>query len=167
MVHPIIDEYYNYNPYHSRSSKFVQEKGLVTNEKGSNGTPAVTPGIPNSKKSLLHETITSNLVPSMHARSPSSSPAISPAISPSLSPALCPATETIPRVSSPLANINNLSLAPTTPTPPTKPQELGNTKKKRKSLTAAPDAPQPVPDTNPPTRSYGDPLKIRQYFPEL
>jgi glutamine amidotransferase len=35
MIHPIIDEYYNYNPYHSRSSKFAVEKGLVTNEKSS------------------------------------------------------------------------------------------------------------------------------------
>lgn len=45
MVHPIIDEYYNYNPSHSRSSKFVQDKGLVTNEKGtlSSSSPAVTP----------------------------------------------------------------------------------------------------------------------------
>jgi glutamine amidotransferase len=47
MVHPIIDEYYSYNPYHSRSSKFAQDKGLVTNEKAPRNTPpaAVTPGL--------------------------------------------------------------------------------------------------------------------------
>jgi glutamine amidotransferase len=56
MVHPIIDEYYSYNPYHSRSSKFVQDKGLVTNEKGGNASsrslsPATTPGISQSNES--------------------------------------------------------------------------------------------------------------------
>lgn len=46
MVHPIIDDYYSYNPYHSRSSKFVQDKGLVTNEKTPRPThpTADTPG---------------------------------------------------------------------------------------------------------------------------
>ncbi|KAL5611572.1 hypothetical protein BROUX41_000843 [Berkeleyomyces rouxiae] len=33
MVHPIIDQYYNRNPDHVRSSAFVQTKGLATNEK--------------------------------------------------------------------------------------------------------------------------------------
>ncbi len=42
MVHPIIDEYYSYNPYHSRSSKFAQDKGLVTNEKVSQPNNTLT-----------------------------------------------------------------------------------------------------------------------------
>jgi hypothetical protein len=41
MIHPIVDKYYSYNPYHSRSSKFVRDKGLITNEK--NGPLGVTP----------------------------------------------------------------------------------------------------------------------------
>lgn len=48
MVHPIIDNYYSYNPYHCRSSKFVQEKGLVADEKAARAmtmtaTPSVLP----------------------------------------------------------------------------------------------------------------------------
>ncbi|KAF4120858.1 glutamine amidotransferase [Geosmithia morbida] len=34
MMHPIVDKYYERDPYHTRSSAFVQEKGLVSNEKG-------------------------------------------------------------------------------------------------------------------------------------
>ncbi|CAD6505973.1 BgTH12-06905 [Blumeria graminis f. sp. triticale] len=33
MVHPIIDEYYDASPSHSRSTKFVHDQGLVANEK--------------------------------------------------------------------------------------------------------------------------------------
>lgn len=33
MVHPIIDKYYERDPYHVRSSAFVQAKGLTSNEK--------------------------------------------------------------------------------------------------------------------------------------
>lgn len=33
MVHPIIDEYYDASPSHSRSTKFVQDQGLIANEK--------------------------------------------------------------------------------------------------------------------------------------
>jgi len=63
MVHPIIDEYYNHNPYHLRSSAFVVEKGLVSNEKGIT-PPTRSPGTPiepseESKKHLaalgMHE----------------------------------------------------------------------------------------------------------------
>jgi len=46
MIHPIIDKYYSHNPYHARSSKFVQDKGLITNEKnGAGATPLASPGI--------------------------------------------------------------------------------------------------------------------------
>lgn len=46
MVHPIIDENYSYNPYHSRSSNYARAKGLVATEKASNtasSTPRSTP----------------------------------------------------------------------------------------------------------------------------
>lgn len=149
MVHPIIDEYYNYNPYHARSSKFVQDKGLVTNEKGnlSSRSPAVTPGLPNHEHkrlgaSNLHDSIASTLLPSMHSPSPPPDPEYRH-----------------------LLPVKNLPLREA------KPQELGNTKKKRKSLlgvenmTANRDPPQVEVEVRP--TAYGDPLKIAQYFPEL
>ncbi|KAG5970653.1 hypothetical protein E4U55_001535 [Claviceps digitariae] len=33
MIQPILDKYYEGDPYHVRSSAFVQAKGLVSNEK--------------------------------------------------------------------------------------------------------------------------------------
>jgi len=155
MVHPIIDEYYNYNPSHSRSSKFAQDKGLVTNEKGTS-TPAhsSTPTRPELYRlrstlgSSLHESLASTLVPSMHV---------------AISPALSPTTENLPSLPSLSTRDSN------------RPQEMTNTKKKRKSLTPRDREPQvqaevetPVPDSPPPQRTaYGDPNKIAQYFPEL
>ena len=155
MVHPIIDEYYNNNPYHSRSSKFVQDKGLVTNEKGT-ATPArsATPSRPefsrlkSTLRSSLHESLASTLVPSMHV---------------AISPALSPTTENLPSLPSLSTRDSN------------RPQEMTNTKKKRKSpITrerepqAQAEAVEPVPDSPPPQRTaYGDPNKIAQYFPEL
>ncbi|OAA36261.1 glucosamine 6-phosphate synthetase [Metarhizium rileyi] len=38
MVHPILDKYYERDPYHVRSSAFVQTKGLISNEKPPSGT---------------------------------------------------------------------------------------------------------------------------------
>jgi glutamine amidotransferase len=154
MVHPIIDEYYNYNPYHSRSSKFVQDKGLITNEKGTlSRSPAGTPGLPlNEHKRLgpsnLHDSIASTLTPSMHS--------VSPLLSPTQEPDLRH-----------LAAVQNLSFRDP------KPQELGNTKKKRKSLIGPENLPIQHNSTSPPedpeirAAAYGDPLKIAQYFPEL
>lgn len=164
MVHPIIDEYYSYNPYHRRSSQFAQDKGLVTNEKGIvNGTTLVTtPGIPTRQTSnlsaSLHDTLTSTLTPSMHTIS--------------VSPALSPANENIPLRSSPLSDLRNSSFQSTSFRDSSRPQQLGNTKKKRKSLSAIepPQVIHPVYEPeldSPPPRNYGDPLKIAQYFPEL
>ncbi|CAL3969317.1 hypothetical protein PZA11_006108 [Diplocarpon coronariae] len=166
MVHPIIDENYNYNPYHSRSSKYVQDKGLVTNEKGTaNSTsPVANSGLPTRKNSELsasiHSSLASNLSPSMHASSASSS--------------LSPATEKAPQKSlCPLSDIHNLSFQNLNSNP-NKVQVLGNTKKKRESVSAL-NSPTVVqlenistaePDSAPPRKS-GDPLKIAQYFPEL
>ena len=47
MVHPIIDEFYNANPSHSRSSKFAQTKGqTITNSKKEVLTPGTsTPNV--------------------------------------------------------------------------------------------------------------------------
>ncbi|OWT42866.1 glutamine amidotransferases class-II domain-containing protein [Pochonia chlamydosporia 170] len=43
MVHPILDKYYERDPYHVRSSAFVQTKGLISNEKPPSGT-SISPG---------------------------------------------------------------------------------------------------------------------------
>jgi glutamine amidotransferase len=152
MVHPIIDQYYSYNPYHSRSSKYVQDKGLVTNEKGAtNGTnstsPSTTPDIPHIKSTnispVLSSSMASTLVPSVKLS------------------ALSPATENASNEYRPLSCGQAKESW--------KPQEVGNTKKKRVSLAESPrpDAPPPEPESPPTRASYGDPNKIAQYFPEL
>lgn len=149
MVHPIIDEYYNYNPYHRRSSKFVQEKGLVTNEKGNAITPAATANDDHKKLSIA-----TTLTPSMHGSLGDERPPLRPtngnsAISPS--------------------DLRQLSGIPTN-RDGFRPQEQGNTKKKRSSVVYQPQPIEPQEEPEPETpepRAYGDPLKIAQYFPEL
>lgn len=164
MVHPIIDDYYNYNPYHHRSSKFVQDKGLCTNEKQTNASTPSPNSMPNltipaHKKALsptsrdLHASIASTLVPSSIL---SASPA---------------------RSQSPLANgsngssvsdLRNLSSVQTQRE--VRPQALGNTKKKRAPTREEVQelerdlAQANVQETR---TAYGDPMKIAQYFPEL
>jgi len=152
MVHPIIDEYYNYNPYHRRSSKFVQDKGLVTNEKATSTTrsPAVTPGPGYENKRLglttLHDSVASTLTPSMHS---------------STSPTLSPSGDSDLRLSA----YHNMSFREH------KPQEQGNTKKKRISLSGSDgyngNNNVMVEEPEPRAAAYGDPMKIAQYFPEL
>ncbi|KAH6680852.1 nucleophile aminohydrolase [Halenospora varia] len=174
MVHPIIDEYYSYNPYHRRSSKFVQDKGLITNEKTTNAiTPAGTPGIPVSsqkkacssptfKYSNLHASIASTLVPS---------------INDPVTPVDTPTREEPPAYHNhnpmpasdlrSLMAIQNLQIQNRA----TRPQEQGNTKKKRSAHPASTaeeveNYPEEEP-ISPPRAAYGDPMKIAQYFPEL
>jgi glutamine amidotransferase len=162
MVHPIIDEYYNYNPYHSRSSKYVENKGLVTNEKVSR-SPLSTPGHFTAecsrRSSNTHDGVTTALLPSMHASLSSSLPSFS-------EPSYLNSIGDIRHLASiPNANINAGIKAP----------EQGNTKKKRRSLVGAENfpiqqanVPEPPPE-EPAVRmtAYGDPNKIAQYFPEL
>jgi glutamine amidotransferase len=163
MVHPIIDEYYNYNPYHSRSSKFVQDKGLVTNEKGTPGgaSPTTTTGISNGDHktnvapSNLHDSLVRSHMSEMH-----SSQALS-------------AEASRQREINSAADVRRLSSI----RDPAKPQEQGNTKKKRRSLTEVEHQPAAqvqlaAQTTTEPSSSetggaYGDPAKIAQYFPEL
>ncbi|KAH9904826.1 N-terminal nucleophile aminohydrolase [Xylariomycetidae sp. FL2044] len=45
MIHPIIDAFSALGPYHTRSSKFAQTKGLTTNEKAA--SRVASPPIPN------------------------------------------------------------------------------------------------------------------------
>ncbi|TVY33569.1 putative glutamine amidotransferase [Lachnellula occidentalis] len=170
MVHPIIDDYYNYNPYHRRSSKFVQDKGLITNEKqpsrtSNSNSPSVMPNLdltlPTTKKPFspisrdLHQSIASNHVPSIPSRAKSSPSANS--MNGSLA-----------------SDIRNLTSVPQHALRERdgKPQELGNTKKKRsrtegevqqeqRDLAMEREVESPI------RTAYGDPLKIAQYFPEL
>jgi glutamine amidotransferase len=164
MVHPIIDDYYNYNPYHHRSSKFVQDKGLSTNEKQTtNGSsPSAMPNlaIPPHKKALsptsrdLHASIASTLVSSSIL---SASPA---------------------RSQSPLANgsndrsVSDLSASRNSNLQKeAKHQESGSTKKHSPTREEVQELERALVQANlaePKTRTaYGNPLKIAQYFPEL
>lgn len=169
MVHPIIDEYYSYNPYHRRSSKFAQDKGLVTNEKGVT-SPSGTPGLAiparkplasspgNVARASIHDSIASTLVPSTNGV---------------ISPAPTPVNEAAPAVENqyphPPSDIRQLTALQSLriQNRSARPQELGNTKKKRVVLEGEEvEAAAPEPAT-PPRTAYGDPLKIAQYFPEL
>ena len=167
MVHPIIDEYYNYNPAHSRSSKYVENKGLVTNEKPSI-SPQPTPGLSNGENkkptAILRETIANSLNAATRA-----------------SPLILP-RETKPNNS----DLRHLTLSRDVILANTRNAEQGNTKKKRAPTASDLQLPpmtrthaQLRPETpaspdlerndrsNRSTPSFGDPAKIAQYFPEL
>ncbi|PBP27967.1 Amidophosphoribosyltransferas-like protein precursor [Diplocarpon rosae] len=158
MVHPIIDENYNYNPYHSRSSKYVQDKGLVTNEKGTaNSTsPVENSGVPTRKNSEL-------------------SASIHDSIASTLKPSISPATEIASITNSwPLSDVHNLSLEQSLNSQPNKVQELGSRKKKHESFSAPEESPVVQPENtsmtepdSPVPRKFGGSLKLAQYFPEL
>jgi glutamine amidotransferase len=156
MVHPIIDEYYNRNPYHSRSSKFVVEKGLITNEKGTPTPRAESPAPSNlpqrdSKRSFL--------APGMHNSSSKILTSEKLNIQPILGaadPARAPSDKG-QRVN---AQRGPLPL-PTRDTP--RLSERGNTKKKRRTMELETEPELPLPDR----AAYGDPAKIAQFFPEL
>jgi glutamine amidotransferase len=148
MVHPIIDDYYNCNPYHRRSSKFVQDKGLITNEKQPNGastSPGVMPGLalPAAKKPLspISRDIASTLVP-------------------------VPARAKTPVSNGSLASDLRKLTVVQNQTREAKPQEMGNTKKKR-ALTREDVQEQQQEVESPAQTAFGNPLKIAQYFPEL
>ncbi|EHK99431.1 hypothetical protein M7I_4729 [Glarea lozoyensis 74030] len=90
MVHPIIDEYYNHNPYHRRSSKFVHDKGLITNEKGNPNNPVSPSGNPAPLTLSLNK---STIIPASKSNPHNS--AASTLLDP-ISPALTPAREISP-----------------------------------------------------------------------
>lgn len=87
MVHPILDKYYERDPYHVRSSAFVQEKGLVSNEKTPSGSisPAqeiAQPNLEGYRKLLLPHGASRSISPDLTRRSltPISVPSHMPAI---------------------------------------------------------------------------------------
>lgn len=194
MVHPIIDEYYNQNPAHHRSSQYVAEKGLITN-KSADKTCATPPVACNGK---IVPPLPSPQVepPNKFLSSPPPSRLNESYTSPS----------TTPR-STERSNENTARhLSIVSSRDPSRPQEQGNTKKKRVSIepqglgepdlefiTANIVGQQPLtPNHNRFSRAsaasaatvssmgssggalgttretgYGSPAKINQYFPEL
>jgi glutamine amidotransferase len=170
MIHPILDEYYVYNPSHSRSSKFAVEKGLVTNEKGSTpraATPIATPGLllDDLKKhfppSKMQENVFRCLTPEMHSP---------------LAIRTLPSDSSLRSHSDSSTNslLDIRRVTPLTVRDPARPQEQGNTKKKRRSIVAVelPVPPEPEPENieqlaTPERTNYGDPAKLARFFPEL
>ncbi|KAG9228747.1 nucleophile aminohydrolase [Amylocarpus encephaloides] len=176
MVHPIIDEYYNYNPYHRRSSKFVHDKGLITNEKGNISSPASTPGIPiQANKKLAHPssppTGNENRAPNPHDHDSIASTLVASSCDLGSGTAT-PNHDASPGPSKPPSDIRQLTaiqaLRIQDPIRAARSQEQGNTKKKR---TTPEQEDVPVPEREPEEAlvrtAYGDPMKIAQYFPEL
>ncbi|PQE28421.1 glucosamine 6-phosphate synthetase protein [Rutstroemia sp. NJR-2017a BBW] len=153
MVHPIIDEYYNPNPYHSRSSKFVNDKGLITNEKPAavGSSPSTSPA---PAAAQLHQSLAHNLKPAAAIMSPREN-------------------------YNPNADLRYTTPPPRSANTTPRSQEQGNTKKKR---AAAPPVLQEAPDMSaagasgvdymdtpeePETRNNENRNKLAQYFPEL
>jgi glutamine amidotransferase len=178
MVHPIIDEYYNYNPYHRRSSKFVHDKGLITNEKGNPNNPAspiTTPGISLSLDKTLENTATPLNGQHFNTANPHHSMAstLVPSTHGPISPTLTPARENSPlrhHIQNQHTDIRQITALHSLRSQDrlARPQEQGNVGKKR----VAPEreeASASEPETAESIRAtaYGDPLKIAQYFPEL
>lgn len=164
MVHPIMDQFSNHSPYHTRSAAFVQTKGLSANEK-----LAVIPGLEEAVgvpvPDLESEALQRRLQGSAAAASPLDIHQ--------------------PRTRATLDSASDLRCVTTTQVqpknhPPTNSVVQGNIKKKRASLNALGRSPvepaqehgcesePPTPvDDEAPRNNFGDPNKIAQFFPEL
>lgn len=183
MVHPIMDQYYDRNPQHRRSTAFVRTKGLSANEKGTSraGTPfglpagipaaSAAPQLPDHPEPLLQRlrgpTIPSIPVPRM--LDAFSSTSTLPRSRTPLSHA-----ETVVPEPSPSTDVRALTAPPLLRATSQQPPAQGNIKKKRASLSAvevvhgglvyfdaSPITPEPV------RTEYGTPDKIARMFPEL
>jgi glutamine amidotransferase len=172
MVHPIADRYYHRNPHHSRSTAYVQTKGLAANEKSAavrDGTPMATPMADlDIQKRYLGPLIPFS--PAARSRTPEVS--------------------SIPRSKTPLsfAESTASTLAVRPPPPPVAnmirstsqpPPAQGNIKRKRASISAMeinigevassttevePHSPV-AEDTR--RSEFGNPTKLARFFPEL
>lgn len=151
MVHPILDKYYERDPYHVRSSAFVQAKGLVSNEKapGAAISPAQEPAQPNLDVYRKMLATTSNPPSNLPRRT------------------LTPATRE-PHTSS--HQPSHLACV----SPPRSTPAQGNIKVKRTSVHLA-DTPQIIGTSDgaysdsdePAAADVRNPRKLSQYFPEL
>ena len=192
MVHPIMDQYYDRNPQHRRSTAFVRTKGLSANEKGTSragtpfglpaGIPAVSaaPQLPDHPEPLKQR-LRGPTIPSIPV----------PRVLDTFS-----STSTLPRSRTPLSHSETVSPEPSSlQTPSTdvraltappllratsqQPPAQGNIKKKRASLSAVEAVHaggsaglvqyfDTSPITPEPARAeYGTPDKIARMFPEL
>ncbi|KAK4150078.1 nucleophile aminohydrolase [Chaetomidium leptoderma] len=196
MVHPIMDQYYDRNPQHRRSTAFVSTKGLSANEKGAtrSGTPFGLPASIPSVSSLPHFSDHPEPHNKQHFRVPTI-PTLPTSIPGSRTPDGLWSTSTLPRSRTPLSHaetiapepssglqapamdVRALTAPPLIRTTSQQPPSQGNIKKKRASLGAIEPphgGPGLVPyfDTSPITAEparieYGNPNKIAQLFPEL
>jgi glutamine amidotransferase len=193
MVHPIMDQYYDRDPHHRRSTAFVRNKGLSANEKGAarSDTPFNIPSSVPSVTSLPH--LSDH--PESHKqrfRGPTI-PSIPSGISRSRTPDASSSNSTLPRsrtplshaetlvpepssLQAPLMDVRALTAPPVIRTAAQQPAQ-GNIKKKRASLSAVDASHGGVGlvqylDTSPitpePVRTeFGNPNKIARLFPEL
>ena len=166
MVHPIVDRYYTKSPHHVRSSAFVQEKGLASNEKNAAAVLAasaiLSDGAEGQKKML------------------------SPTVPLGISLARTRTPDQLPVRPKPAPYYDTRSAVRSMPVPPaakdaaTVQPSQGNIKKKRKSLSELEQF-EPAPDSGADDDDdatgldrhglgrpeFGNPNKIAQYFPEL
>jgi glutamine amidotransferase len=183
-----MDQYYDRNPQHRRSTAFVRTKGLSANEKGTSragtpfnlpvGVPAVSaaPQLPDNPEPLKQR-LRGPTIPSITA----------PRVLDTFS-----STSTLPRSRTPLSHaetvapdsssstdVRELTAPPLLRATSQQPPSQGNIKKKRASLSAveavhgggsaglvqyfdtSPITPEPV------RSEYGTPDKIARMFPEL
>ncbi|EHA57291.1 hypothetical protein MGG_11745 [Pyricularia oryzae 70-15] len=162
MVHPIMDQFSNHSPYHTRSAAYVQMKGLSANEKLAM-TPALEDAARVSASAIAAEALQRRLQGSA-AQAPLP-----------YQPRVRPTVETSLELRSVTQSKVQQQQRHSSPNPPSQ----GNIKKKRRSLNALersqgdPHRDQdsgsepPTPSEEPPRNNFGDPNKIAQYFPEL
>lgn len=187
-IEDIQDQFYNTDPWHRRSAKYVRSKGLVANEKTSTPTALPSPGmiVPEDnlqleKKAHLGPTIPFSL---MRSATPQMSRTTTPDIfthnattqprgratisggSPNNSNGNSKPTSTDVRIVTNSEDVTKSAAPPLQNAP-----SQGNIKKKRMSLS---DLPQASAQSDPPTplspierTAYGDPAKIARFFPEL
>lgn len=160
MVHPIMDQFSNHSPYHTRSAAYVQTKGLSANEKLAM-TPALEDAARVSASAIAAEALQRRLQGSAAQAPLPYQPRVRPPVETSLD---------LRSVTQPKIQQRHSS-----PNPPSQ----GNIKKKRRSLNALERAhggqsrdqdsgsEPPTPSEEPPRNNFGDPNKIAQYFPEL
>lgn len=154
-MHPILDKYYERDPYHVRSSAFVQAKGLVSNEKvptSGSASPAIDGGSGHDsfKKAMGCATGNRSLSPDLTRRS------------------LTPHSRREARAV-------HSTHQPAHTSAPKVPPAQGNIKVKRRSAQLAEAAQSPTPlaeeqssDNNEPASAdVRNPRKLSQFFPEL
>lgn len=194
MVHPIMDQYYDRNPTHRRSTAFVRTKGLSANEKGTStpgasfGIPAAIPSVsslahfpdhPESHKQRFRGPTIPNIPAGVYGtRTPDGAAASTlPRSRTPLSHAETLAPEPPSTLQAPATDARALTAPPIIRSVSQQPPAQGNIKKKRASLSAIEATHggggllqyfDTSPVTPEPVRTeFGNPDKIARMFPEL